>query len=58
MDQFVEEDPQGPHIDLVIVRDLLDHLRRHIFECAEESLPLGLAVAGRLFYASAKIAYL
>ena len=40
MHQLVQKDTERPDVKLVVVLAMVDHLRRHILECAAESIAL------------------
>lgn len=44
VEEFVEEDPEGPDVDGVVVLLLEDHLGGHVLVGATEGLPFGLDV--------------
>lgn len=55
MAQFVQQNSQGPHVDLVIVRLVVDHFGRHVLERATKSVALFIGV---LLNAPPEITYL
>ena len=53
MAQLIQQNPQGPHVDFMIVRLVVDHLGSHVLQRAAESVAL---LIGILFNTPAEIA--
>ena len=52
MYKLIQKNSDGPHINLVIMWQLLDHLGCHILECAAEGVPLFLVASSLICLAT------